>query len=85
MLDFRKLLKPGAHKKMNASNQYGFYAVLRLGGCVVWRGRHYSSTYRGEPEAKQLALEDAELILACADGSLMAEDLQAIADRAVEE
>jgi hypothetical protein len=73
-MDFRTELKPHA-LRCKTFGKAAYRAVLRLKGEVVWHGPHHLLKDTYAEEAKQRALEDAEYVLHCDDGSLMAEEL----------
>lgn len=80
-MDFRTALKPGAaHNGAGHHSVSAYYPVLRMGKRIMWAG---ASKYRKADfgaDAKQMAADEAETVLHCDRGSLMAEQLQ----RAVE-
>lgn len=78
---FRDTLKPSAkHSGSPARHVSGYYPVLLMGKLVVWYGdKSYLKRDLGD-DARRMAMDEAEAVLRCDGGSLMAEQLQ----RAVE-
>jgi hypothetical protein len=82
MANFRDVLKPvSLHNGRAKRRLAGFYPALTLNGKVVWTG---GDTYRKDnwgEDAQEMARDEAEALLHCPDGSVTAEELQALVER----
>jgi hypothetical protein len=79
VLLFRDALKPGV-APMRRRRSHGYQAVLRHQRSIVWRGDSFLLRDFGS-DARPMAMDAAEAVLHCDDGSLTAEQLQRIVDQ----
>jgi hypothetical protein len=80
MKSFRDALQPGAVATYK-NGWNAFQAVLRHKRFIVWRGDSFFLRDFG-PDAREMAKDAAQVVLHCDDGSLTAEELQQIVDKA---